>query len=223
MTNQPKTGVLFLRHGETFANNKPHIIGGRTNETRLVPLGHTQTWRVGQLMRAFNIIPAKVHSSIAVRTIQSAGNALDGMGSDLDVFTHPELQELDQGEWTGLLRAEVYTDEVRAQMQERGMDFKGPGAESMNEVGERIASWVLDTIPMEPTTDTPGTELYLVSAHGVATRSYVARQERWTHAEVMARPLGNASLTLMLPREGEWRLAAFDAAPDAIARELAAV
>ncbi|HEU5187802.1 MAG TPA: histidine phosphatase family protein [Candidatus Saccharimonadales bacterium] len=206
MTNKPRTGLLLLRHGESFWNaNKKHLIGGRSNQTRLTPTGHRQTANVGERLLEAGIVPTHVHSSTAVRTIESIGNALTAMRSDAEVFTDPALQELSQGEWEGLLREACYTPEVRQEVQRLGLDFKAPGGESMREVGERIAAWVGRTIAIDP--DVP--ELHLVSAHGVATRSYVARQEGWTHSEIMANTLGNATMTLMVPHDGQWRLEYF--------------
>ncbi len=206
MMDKPRTGILFLRHGESFFNaHKKHLFGGRSNQTRSTPTGRNQSTDAGKRLFEAGIIPTHVHSSPAVRTIESIGNALTAMDSDAEVFVDPDLQELSRGEWEGLPRKDYLTPEVIEEMKRLGLDFKTPGGESVRELGERIAAWVDRTISMEP--DEP--EFHLVSAHGLATRSYVGYQEGWTYDEIMISRLGNASMTLMVPRAGKWRLEYF--------------
>lgn len=206
MVSNPNTGIIFLRHGQTYFNaNKKHLFGGRSNQTRLTPTGRGQSTRAGERLLEMGIVPTHVHSSPAVRTIESIGNVLTAMGSDAEVFVDPSLQELSRGDWEGLPKDDYLTSEVREEMERLGLHFKTPGGESVQEVGERIAAWVDRTVSMNP--DQP--ELHFVSAHGIATRGYVARQEGWTYAEFIANKLGNASMTLMVPRDGEWRLEYF--------------
>jgi len=58
------------------------------------------------------------------------------------VISNAELLEQSQGDWEGLHRKEVYTDEVSDQMAKQHMDFCAPNGESLRMVEKRASVFV---------------------------------------------------------------------------------
>lgn len=201
----PKIELLVIRHGESAWNagnvGGPHIIGGRSNETPLTDLGQSQSKNIGRLLLKKGLIPDRVFSSPAVRALDTCRIALSEMGLDIDVTVDYALQEMDQGDWVGHTRDEVYTPEVRSEMERLGMDFKSPGGESMHETGIRIFNWANSTFE-----DTTEPQLVYVFGHGMATRSFAAYLHNWTREQTFLAETDNTSLSLFNRLNGRWTL-----------------
>lgn len=70
--------------------------------------GIDQARMLGSYLSEHKIIPARVYSSPAVRTVRTATLALEAMGLDISLATDEALLEMDQGDWVGRIRNEHY-------------------------------------------------------------------------------------------------------------------
>jgi broad specificity phosphatase PhoE len=198
--------LYLLRHGESMANLRPDLIGGRTNETALSALGEEQAKAVGRYIQRLLIQPLVAVSSPAVRTRRTLRLALREANSALPIYLTDDLQELSQGAAEGQPRSDVYTNEVMAALRASGKDFKLPGGESMNEVGSRMygAMLAIDHLTLQAERqrdhETPLHGVYLppaalVSTHETAIKSLVARIKDLPQSWVYQTRLANASIT----------------------------
>jgi broad specificity phosphatase PhoE len=135
--------VRFIRHAKGSHMLNPDLIMGRSIDAVLVDEGKIQADLKGKELAARGIIPDYVASSSALRCIQTGKRILAAMNHSraLDEITD-DLLEMDQGNFVGRKRAEVYDRAVQQQILERGKDFALPGGESMNQVGKRGLNWL---------------------------------------------------------------------------------
>ena len=189
-----------------MANLRPDLIGGRTNETALSPLGEEQARAVGRYVHRILLRPLIAVSSPAVRTRRTLRLALREANSALPIYLNDDLQELSQGVAEGQPRNEIYTDEVMVALRASGKDFKLPGGESMNEVGLRMygAMLAIDRLTLQAERqrdhEAPLRGMYLppaalVSTHETAIKSLVARIKDLPQSWVHQTHLPNASIT----------------------------
>lgn len=170
----PDAQILFIRHGQSAANLEPHIINGRGNHHPLSPVGEAQAALVGPWLLEHYGEPDAVLASPAVRTRETARIALEAAGLELPVAIDDDLQELSQGDWTGLLREAVYTPEVYERIKTEQMDFKSPGGESMRDVTARKLR-VVEHMPSGNV---------WAFGHGVAIRCLAGYALGWTHTQI---------------------------------------
>lgn len=172
--------LLLVRHGESETNaHAAHVVGGRSSWSELTERGKAQARALGRLWAKVLEDDHLVIASTAVRATQTARYALDAAGRPLTrLQTRPELEELDQGEWTGLPRVEVYTDHQRAAIDEDQWTFRPPGGESQADVFGRVSRLLAGDV-LEP-----GRCAWVV-CHGVVITSLLAgwleldRQTAW--------------------------------------------
>lgn len=193
--------IYFIRHGQSTANLEPHIINGRGNHYPLSLLGEQQASLVGPWLLDQTGVPDAVFASPAVRTLETARLALEAAGLDLTLQIDDDLQEMSAGDWTGLLRDDMYTPEVQARIEAEQMDFKTPGGESMREVAERKLRAV----------ERLQGETVWVFGHGAAIRCMVGTVLGWPHAEMYQAKdwMYNASITHLARKAGRLSVPAF--------------
>lgn len=133
--------LYLIRHAESELNRFLQIIGGRSNETPLSENGREQAYLLGERLSK---IPFTVYySSPAVRSLETARIA---HGTLDDVVQSPLLLELDQGDWEGKLRTEIYTPEMLARINADNWNFSAPNGESQRAVEERMLCFVNDNL-----------------------------------------------------------------------------
>lgn len=206
MTDRPDTlpdlELYLIRHAESNWNaENAHLIGGRSNEALLTARGEEQARVLGRFMLKQNIIPDRVYASPAVRTLETARLALEEMGLEIEVVVDDDLQEMDQGNAVGSVRAEVYSDVVLAELKRLGKDFKLPGAESMNDAGLRMYEKVAE-IALGITKP----ERIFVFGHGMAIRCYASHLLGWSQSETYTAITDNTSVSLVTSRAGQLTL-----------------
>jgi broad specificity phosphatase PhoE len=170
------TTLNFIRHGQSAANLEPHLINGRGNHHPLSTMGEQQSSLVGPWLLKEYGRPDAVVSSSAIRTCETGRLAVLAAGLDVPILIDDDLQELSQGDWTGMLRTEVYTPEVYTRIQTEKMDFKAPNGESMNDVTER---------KLRAANNMPEGNIWIFG-HGIAIRSLVGAVMGWSHSEIHA-------------------------------------
>lgn len=166
--------IFLVRHAESEGNIAPQYIGGRSNHLQITDLGKQQAQCLAEYFARLGIRFDKIGCSTAVRTQQTLAPICAALSVPLDrVVFSDELLELEQGEWVGLLRDEVYTPQMKQIIAQTDGHFKAPGGESQREVEERMWRWlqreVLDVYA-------PAAKAkVLVVSHGVAIRCTLRR------------------------------------------------
>ena len=210
-----KVRLLLARHGETVANVNAHIVSGRSNDTPLTPRGSNQAERLGLFMVAQGIRPREAYASPAIRAKDTGKAALRAAGLELELQLADELQELDQGEWVGRLRDEVYDTGAIAEIERLGKDFHAPGGESMNDVGNRFFDWAQATIPPDEELNwSDGDPTFIAFTHGVGIKCLASRLEGWTQDQTYQTPIDNASLSEFVRIDGQWHVAYLNRVPE---------
>ena len=124
-------------------NNMDHLICGRSLDTPISEKGIYQANLLGRRLRLLGVEFDEVYSSTARRTLETALNVGLELGfSREDILQTPELLELDQGEWEGKLRDEIYTPERLRLINGDNWNFTPPGGESQRDVEERVLGWI---------------------------------------------------------------------------------
>jgi broad specificity phosphatase PhoE len=202
----PAIKLYLFRHAESQANTRPHIISGRRNESLLTEHGIDQARMLGRYLSAHKIIPTRVYSSPAVRTLRTATFALETMGLDIRPTADDALQEMNQGDWVGHIRHEVYSDETLADVKRLGKNFKAPNGESMNEVSARMHTWANQFF--DDNFSSAKTENIFVFTHGVAIGCFGSTLCDWSQNQTYRtiQTIDNCSISLFIHDSGEWRL-----------------
>lgn len=91
------TTLIIARHGNTFGpNDTPTRVGART-DLPLVDSGKEQATKIGQYLKAHNLIPEITYSSQLKRTIETAEIALKEVGFPQPVYPLEIFNEIDYG------------------------------------------------------------------------------------------------------------------------------
>lgn len=196
------SSFYFLRHGESVLNTKSaDIVGGRSNYTELTESGRQQAGRAGRWILAHHLEPDFVMSSPALRTLQTAEEALgkNGMDLPLDIIVKDDIQELSQGVMEGEPRNLVWTPEVKEELSRDRGGFKFVGGESINEVQERMLRII------EKYGRSHDNTRYLMVGHGIAIRSLVGLlTENSQDYIINVLKTSNCSLTAIHGSKNNW-------------------
>ena len=191
--------LYLIRHPEAKHNETPEIIGGRSNNSPVSPLGEKQTYALYERLIKEGIVFDEVYSSPAVRTLYLANFFVM---NDPQIIVDSDLQEIDQGEWTGRKRVEVYTPEIKMQMNADSWNFRAPDGESQNEVGQRgmkfINKYIIDRYPKLDRDLTIG-----VFGHGLAFKCLLRNILEFDPQITWRFSLENTSIT-QLKYDGRW-------------------
>ena len=123
------------------------FIGGRTSCSSLTNLGEEQAELLGQRLFWEKVHFDEVYSSPALRAHKTAEKSCSFLEFPLEkIVCVDALQELDQGEWEGRRREEVYTPEMLAHINSDNWNFCPPGGESQKQVEERQLEWLEETV-----------------------------------------------------------------------------
>src|SRR3989338_3709057 len=105
--------IYLMRHAKSVMNDKPHLIGGRSNDAPLSMEGSYQSELLGYRFLNDKIKFDEIYSSSAIRTLETSEPVCGITGYSLEKrVISEELLELSQGDWEGRPRAEVYTPQI---------------------------------------------------------------------------------------------------------------
>ena len=197
--NAAKT-VHLVRHAESEANVwTPPVIGGRCSWAELTPRGLRQSQALGERLRREAVIIDQAAASTAVRAQQTARHCLDRIDrSPYGVLTYPELEELDQGEWSGRPREDIYTPEQIEIIERTQWVFRPPGGESQQDVFERGARWLRTHVVESDFEQT------WVFTHGVVIKATITGLLGLDRTVAWRIPIDNTSITSLRYEGGEW-------------------
>lgn len=140
------TTLIIVRHGETDWN-----VEGRWQGQIDVPLnanGHHQAQQMAESLIQAPI--TAIYSSDLRRASETAGYLARKF--NLPVQTDARLREIHQGMWQGLRISEIRSN-YRSEFQSREknpLQVAPPGGETVQQVGERLNSFLADLIPSHP-------------------------------------------------------------------------
>ncbi len=197
--------IYLIRHAESQINAHQHLIGGRSNDSPLSPLGEFQALWLGQRLREQEIKFDQIYSSTAVRAQQTAHITCRQMGYPLENILYSEkLLEIDQGDWQGQPREKIYTQETIAKINQDNWNFAAPNGESQRQVEERMYSWVKENLLVSYDQAQPKT--IGLFTHGLAIkcllRGILGSNPAMTHKIV----LDNTSITKLSYSNTGWHL-----------------
>ena len=154
--------IYLVRHGETHWNRVRKLQGQK--DSPLTWLGVQQVIAFGrQLAQEFAGKPVPhIFASPLGRTAQSASIIADVMGLPFSNVQFDErLLERNQGAWDGLTADEINAAFSPDPTERRAWDFAPPGGESLQQVHERVASFVAE-LPID--------QVSIAICHGVVSR-----------------------------------------------------
>lgn len=136
----------FIRHGESTAQLRPDLIGGRTADASLTALGQAQAMALGIRLKHENIHYDLIYSSPFTRAYQTAFQICVCLGFDFGrLFMMPELIEISRGLWEGQPREALFTPVYDAQASW----FIPPEGESQKTAQRRISGWLEQTFILD--------------------------------------------------------------------------
>lgn len=135
--------IFLIRHAESEGNLAAHLISGQSNHLPLSPLGRIQAQLLGKRLHHEKIQLDQVFCSTALRARDTALIACEQIAFPASQIQASDLLlEIDQGDWVGRERKEIYTPEMRALINADNWNFKAPNGESQQEVEERMLNFV---------------------------------------------------------------------------------
>jgi broad specificity phosphatase PhoE len=160
----------FIRHAESIGNLRPEYVGGQSSHYPLSDEGVVQARLLGKRYALTKLAADyELWASPAVRTRQTAQYFCEALGLDVEkVHFSEQLLELSQGDWTGLLRKDVYTPRVLSQIKADAWHFAAPNGESQSDVGRRMYLWIRAQIDRH---EADCNKTLYIFTHGVAIKS----------------------------------------------------
>lgn len=213
--------VHLIRHAESTANVGT-IIGGV--DARLTPKGIAQAQTLGAYADRATWCFDAVYSSPYPRAVATARSVCEAINFHEDIVLDSRLVEIGRGEWDGRQVDDVITAEVRAEMQQRGLEYRTPGGESMLEVGERMYQWLEDARathgagitapdPWRVHADTGVSCSVAVFTHGHAIRCLLQKLFGFDATAVRYMRVDNTSVTTLRWNGEGWGLDCLNALP----------
>ena len=143
----------FIRHGQSEAQLRPELINGRSAQVPLTKKGVKQARVLGDCLARESSLPYFdfVWYSPALRTVDTKENTIEVFSACRNIvpmygMDDHRLFELDQGDWTGANRHEVYTKYMLGMIKKDPLNFKAPNGESQREVAERMDNWLTEAL-----------------------------------------------------------------------------
>jgi len=195
--------IYLIRHAESEMNNNRHLIGGRSNSTPLSDRGVCQADLLGRRLKESGVFFNNVYSSSAERTLKTAINVGLHLGFSLDnIVVTSKILELDQGDWEGKSREQVYTPETLSRINTDNWKFTPPNGESQKNVEDRMLRWleeyVLSKYPKEETTG--------IFTHGMAIKCLLRGIMDFSPSLTYKINLDNTSITRLKYGERGWNI-----------------
>ncbi len=154
--------IYLIRHAETEYNRLNDKIGGRSSHLHITEKGQGQAKRLREFLSKNNMIFDKFFCSTSVRAKETISFLVDDTNT---IIYSDELEELSQGDWEGLPRKEIHTEERLAEINANNYKFKAPNGESQEEVELRMYNFIAENILSKEQSGT-----YAIVTHGMAIK-----------------------------------------------------
>lgn len=184
-------------------NSKGHLICGRSNEIALSQRGAYQAGLLGKRLARSGVVFDDVYSSSAKRSLETARIVGTHICFSLDeVISTADLLELDQGDWEGKPRADIYSPELVAEINRDNWNFTPPNGESQKIVEQRMLRWVNDTLVSRHSQEkTVG-----VFTHGFAIKCLLRGILDFSASHTYKIRIENTALTRLTYNDQGWHL-----------------
>jgi probable phosphoglycerate mutase len=199
--------IYLIRHAESEMNTNSHLIGGRSNSTPLSDTGVYQANLLGKRLKQSEVVFNDVYSSSAKRTQETARNTGLHMGFSLDdVIVTPHLLELDQGNWEGKPREQVYTPKILHDINADNWKFSPPNGESQKDVEDRMLGWLEENVLSKyPEKRTIG-----IFTHGMAIKCLLRGIMNSSPSLTYKIHIDNTAITRLQYSESGWHIIAIN-------------
>lgn len=200
--------VHLIRHGESAANTKPHLIGGRSPRTPLTAMGAKQAEALGKRFKAEGLIFNAIFTSTLLRAQQTARIMAMAAGvPQARIRKVPALAEFSQGSWEGRPRKDIYSPQTLTYINLKSADFIPPGGESQRMVERRVTTWLENNILWNEAfiRDHPQANIALVS-HGIALKCLLHYALGFSQQLIWRIDLANCSISRLRFNAMGWHL-----------------
>src|SRR3989338_1583367 len=191
--------VYLIRHAECENNCLRERIWGQTNSSPLTKYGEIQAEALEKRLRMEGVVFDAVYSSPAIRALETIVRVAPYYVKD-KIIIAPELQEIDQGKWTGKLRSEIYTPEQIAIINKDNWNFAAPEGESQAQVGSRVYRVVEEAVIHSP----KKIKNVGFSMHGISIKCLLSLLLRSDKSMTWRWEINNASITQFRYEQKVW-------------------
>ncbi len=191
--------IYLIRHAETEYNRINDKIGGRSSHLHITEKGQEQAQILRKWLNENDLIFDQMFCSTSVRAKETMSFLTDDISS---VIYSIELEELSQGDWEGLPRKEIHTEERLAEINANNYKFKAPNGESQEEVELRMYNFITKNILSQ---NQEGK--YAIVTHGMSIRCLLRKILNSNPAMTHKIGIDNTSVTkLKYTTEKGWEL-----------------
>jgi len=195
--------AYLIRHGETESNVNNGLIGGRSNHIPINPTGADQSKKLGDRLKRNHVTFDSVYASIALRTLQTASRVCEAIGFPTErIVQSDQIQELNQGDWEGKPRTEIYTPETLETIHRDNWKFAPPNGESQKMVEERMMEWLNGLKPNG--LNTVDSRIIGVFTHGFAIRCLLRGLLNFDPKMTYPMEISNTSISRLILKNGVW-------------------
>lgn len=191
--------LYLIRHAESVLNHSNDVIIGRSNHIDLSPKGIEQAEILGRFLQQQEVVPDYVYSSPALRARKTAEISLATMGISRPIIENDLIQERDQGLWEGKPKERVLSEDVLAELEIQGRQYRPPEGESDIESARRMYAWIDSYVSTDPNTVT------FVYSHRNVIMGVISSIMNLTSRQAYETKCENTSVT-RLQHDGIWQL-----------------
>jgi len=120
------TGLLLVRHGNTFAPGEKVVWAGARTDLPLVEKGREQADTLGHRLKAAQFKPDRILAGPLLRTRQHTDIIASHIGFTGRVDIAEALREIDYGKWEGLSTEEIHHLGGKAELDAWDKDARWP-------------------------------------------------------------------------------------------------
>ncbi|MEZ5926295.1 MAG: 2,3-bisphosphoglycerate-dependent phosphoglycerate mutase [Hyphomicrobiaceae bacterium] len=182
--------LVLVRHGQSEWNLKNLFTGWKDPD--LTPKGVEEARAAGQKLKALGHRYDVAFTSALTRAQHTLRLILEEIGQpELPTIRHPDLNERDYGELTGLNKDEARRrfGESQVHIWRRSFDEPPPGGESLKMTAERVLPYFRREILPRLLNG----ERVLVAAHGNSLRALIMELEGLTGEQIVKRELATGA------------------------------
>jgi len=186
--------LYLIRHAESTANTKPHLVCGAQPKIGLSEKGIKQAEELGVKLYNMNLSIDSVYSSTFERAFQTANISLKKIYNTELITKHKEIREFDTGNYQGKERKKIYTPELINYINAKGYTFQPPEGESQRMVERRFINWIEDNILYSNTYLDKKSNI-LIYSHSVAIKCFLRYILEFNSNLIYKIKLDNCSIT----------------------------
>ena len=190
------TRLIVIRHGETDWNRAGRVLG-RAAGNHLNEKGRRDAALLADALSTQGIVA--VYTSPLERAMETAQAICSASGLDGPIPTEG-LLEVDPGDWSGMMREDLYDDPIWIAAHENPLGVRYPNGEELSEVQARALATI------EPLIERHQHQTFAVVTHGDVIRSIIAHYLGLSLEHILRIIFDTASASLVEFKAGEARV-----------------